>query len=137
MGERKDTISAVDVGLNAVTLAATRTGNYLDVGTAKEVTLLFDLTYAAVTQLVFEVDGRGGKDDANNYEMLGASEAQTATDTDATLKPVRYVRAVSAADLHEMLTIPVYANYMRIRVLNTGGGASDILSVRVIKIMSN
>jgi len=129
--ERKFTYSAADVGINAATLDAAVTGNYLYFGDAREMCLLVFVDYTAVTEIQIELDWRANKGDTLNYEMAGTSTAQDSTDTVSTIKPMKYKLPTQSADIYAALVIPVYNMFGRIRVTDTGGGVADKVTIQV------
>jgi hypothetical protein len=134
--EMKSNIAAADVGLEGVTLAATRTSNFIGCEDASAITVLYAATRDAYTALHFEVDWyKTSQANAapTAYESLGTAPAVSSGELVSALYPDKYTRTTSSSE-NKSFTIPCKARFMKLRVSATSGGASDLITVDLVRI---
>jgi hypothetical protein len=126
-------ISASDLGLSAVALNATKTSTWINTLGYTDVTIMYEYTYDAATELQFEIDTSHNKDAATPtaYEVLGGAIAQSGGETVETLEPYVAKRAVSASE-KKRFTFRLNDQSFRLRISSTGGSVNDLITVRLL-----
>ena len=119
-------ISAAELGLSAVTLAAERTSNTINCEGMSQLSLQIEYTYSAATRV--DVNIETSLDPAGSLTWaLEHTEAIAAGAV--TLSPEDYQKAVSAS-VNLTIHKPINARHVRVKISSTGGGASDLATVK-------
>ena len=120
---------------DAVTLAAERTSDPINLNGAASFTLGFNFTRVAATGLYFEFDFYPNKADcvaqtaAVKFKMDGGSVALDGTNANETLEPYKAIRTISASVV-ECFSVPALMPFCRVRLNDVAtGGATDIVTV--------
>lgn len=112
------------LGLNAVTLAADRTGSTLGVDGFTHLVLWVNFTYVAETGLNIAIDTQPIGDTSNWYE----SQIETYSAGSGDMANARHLEDGAATKLFR-LSVDIAGNNARVRLLRTAGGATDIVTV--------
>lgn len=117
-------LSPDQLGLNAVTLAASRTGSTLGIDGFTTLVLWVNFTYVAETSLAIAVDTQPVGDTSNWYE----SQIETFSAGVGDLANARHTEDGAATKLFR-LSVDIAGLNARVRLIRTAGGATDIVTV--------
>lgn len=122
---RSQWLSARELGLNAVTLAASRTGSTLGCDGYTTLILWVNFTFSAETALNIAIDTQPVGDTTNWYE----SQIETFSAGSGDLENARHLENGGATKLFR-LSVDIAGLNFRVRLLRTAGVADDTVTVR-------
>ena len=123
-------ISALDLGLSDVTLAAERTSNAVNTAGYSQLTIFVNFsTRSAADNIKVEID-EDFDEAAANYAAYLSQTAATAAGV-VTLSDAVYTKAVTAAKKFH-INVPINCKQFKLRLSALNGAAGDICSVNLL-----